>query len=207
MRKTSTPLTLSVLALVLACGSLISPQSSRAAGLDTSSRIIAPPRVAERQVVRYLVPKYSGAYTNSDVRWLVGRYFDVSVEAGVDPLVVIAQMDHETAHLSSYWSQRPRRNPAGIGVTGEPGEGVSFPRWSYSVDAHVGRLLAYALPRGAGTTRQKTLIARALSWRSLPDSYRGSARTIYGLQRRWGSDRYYARKLARAGDVIDAVPR
>jgi hypothetical protein len=102
MRNTSRPITLSALALVIAFGSVISPQSSHAAGLDTSSRIIAPPRVTERQVVRYLVPKYNGAYTNSDVHWMVGRYFDVSVESGVDPLVVIAQMDHETAHLSSY---------------------------------------------------------------------------------------------------------
>ena len=194
-----------VLALVIVFGSLVSPRSAHAAGLDTSARIIAAPRVTEGQVVRYLVPKYNGAYTNADIRWIVDRDFDVSVKAGVDPLVVIAQMDHETAHLSSYWSQRPRRNPAGIGVTGAPGAGVSFPRWSNSVDAHVGRLLAYALPKGAGTTEQKRLIAIALSWRPLPDSYRGSARTIHGLQSRWATDRYYAAKLARAGDAIDAT--
>ncbi|MDQ3092701.1 MAG: glucosaminidase domain-containing protein [Actinomycetota bacterium] len=94
--------------------------------------------MTEGQVVRYLVPKYNGAYTDADIRWIVGRDFDVSVKAGVDPLVVIAQMDHETGHLSSYWSQRPRRNPAGIGVTGAPGAGVSFPRWYHSVDAHIG---------------------------------------------------------------------
>jgi hypothetical protein len=205
MRTTSALIKLWALALVLAAGSLFSPQSAYAAGLDTSSRIIAPPRVTEGQVVRYLVPKYNGAYTDGDVRWIVDRYFDVAPNVGVDPLVVVAQMDHETAHLSSYWSQRPRRNPAGIGVTGAPGAGVSFPRWSDAVDAHVGRLLAYALPKGAGTAEQKRLIAIALSWRPLPDSYRGSARTIYGLQGRWATDRYYAAKLARAGDAIDAT--
>ena len=82
---------------------------------------------------------------------------------------------------------------------------MSFPRWSASVDAHVGRLLAYALPKGAGTAEQKRLIRIALSWRSLPDSKWGSARTIYGLQRRWASDPYYAAKLARVGDAIDAT--
>jgi Mannosyl-glycoprotein endo-beta-N-acetylglucosaminidase len=184
---------------------LVAPQSSHAVGLDTSSRIIASPRVTEGQAVRYLVPKYNGAYADADVRYIVDRDFDVSIKAGVDPLVVIAQMSHETANLSSYWSQRPRRNPAGIGVTGAPGAGVSFPRWSASVDAHVGRLLAYALPKGAGTAEQKRLIAIALSWRPLPDSKRGSARTIYGLQGRWATDRYYAAKLARVGDAIDAT--
>ena len=205
MRTMSAWIQLWALALVLAFGSLLLPQSSHAAGLDTSSRIIASPRVTEGQVARYLVPKYNGAYTDADVRYIVDRDFNVSIKAGVDPLVVSAQMDHETAHLSSYWSQRPRRNPAGIGVTGAPGEGVSFPRWSDSVDAHVGRLLAYALPKGTGTVEQKRLIARALSWRPLPDSYRGSARTIYGLQGRWATDRYYAAKLARTGDAIDAT--
>ena len=201
----STSIKLCALALVLAFGSLLLPQSSHAAGLSTSSRIIASPRVTEGQVVRYLEPKYNGAYTDADVRYIVGRDFDVSIKAGVDPLVVVAQMSHETAHLSSYWSQRPRRNPAGIGVTGAPGAGVSFPRWSASVDAHVGRLLAYALPKGAGTAEQKRLIAIALSWRPLPDSKRGSARTVYGLQGSWGSDPYYAAKLARVGDAIDAT--
>jgi hypothetical protein len=206
MLNRSRPIELWTLALVVAVASLISPQSSYAAGLDTSSRIIAPPRVTEGQVVRYLVPKYNGAYTDADVRYIVDRYFDVAPTVGVDPLVAIAQMSHETANLSSYWSQRPRRNPAGIGVTGAPGAGVSFPRWSDSVNAHVGRLLAYALPKGSGTDRQKRLIAIALSWRPLPDSYRGSAPTIYGLQGRWATDPEYAAKLARRGDVIDATP-
>ena len=147
MRNTPASIKLWALAVVIAFGSLVSPQSTHAAGLDPSSWIIAPPRVTEGQVVRYLVPKYNGEYTDANVRYIVGRDFDVAVRAGVDPLVVIAQMSHETGHLSSYWSQKPRRNPAGIGVTGAPGAGVSFPWWSDSVDAHVGRLLAYALPR------------------------------------------------------------
>ena len=205
MRNTSASIKPWALGLAIALGSLAPPASAHAAGLDTSSRIIASPRVREGQVVRYLVPKYNGRYTDADVRYIVDRDFDVALRVGVDPLVVAAQMDHETAHLSSYWSQRPRRNPAGIGVTGAPGEGVSFPRWRDSVDAHVGRLLAYALPKGAGTAEQKRLIAIALSWRPLPDSYRGSARTIYGLQGRWATDRYYAAKLARTGDAIDAT--
>ena len=204
-QSTSASIKLWALGVVVAVGSLISPPSTHAAGLDPSSRIVASPRVTEGQVVRYLAPKQNGAYTDADVRYIIGRDFDVAVKAGVDPLVVIAQMDHETGHLSSYWSQKPRRNPAGIGVTGAPGAGVSFPRWHQSVDAHVGRLLAYALPKGAGTAEQKRLIAIALSWRSLPDSYRGSARTIYGLQGRWATDRYYAAKLTRVGDAIDAT--
>ena len=43
----------------------------------------------------------------------------------LDPLVAVAQMVLETGNLTSFWSQTPRRNPAGIGVTGEPGAGDS----------------------------------------------------------------------------------
>ena len=55
MRKTSTPLTLSVLALVLACGSLISPQSSRAARARhelADNRAAASGRASGRPVSR-----------------------------------------------------------------------------------------------------------------------------------------------------------
>jgi hypothetical protein len=96
--------------------------------------------------------------------------------------LVIAQMIHETGNLTSPWSQRPNRNPAGIGVTGVPGAGVKFASWTNdAIPAHVGRVLAYALPEGRGTADQLTLIAKALSYRALPTRMRGSAPTLKQL--------------------------
>jgi hypothetical protein len=152
------------------------------------------------------------AIYNNDITRIVNTYQSIGDQVGLDWFLAIAQMAHETGSLTSWWSQPPRRNLAGIGVTGEwrpglpdgtpgpaPGPawawraelsrwlaGVSFPTWgSDAVPAHLGRLLAYALPEGMGDLAQQSLIARALSYRSLPASHRGSAPTIVGLNGRW----------------------
>ena len=97
-------------------------------------------------------------------------------------VIMIAQMIHETGALTSWWSQRPRRNPAGIGVTGQTRpekpatgawqfdeqagiwkEGVAFPSWKDdSIPAHVGRMLAYALKDSQANDAQRALIALSL---------------------------------------------
>jgi hypothetical protein len=117
-------------------------------------------------------------------------------------------MIEETAHLSSFWSQPPRHNMAGIGVTGEPGKGVSFPTATEGVRAQIGRLLAYALKPGTGTPDQRSLIKEALDFRDLPDDRRGVAPTLAGLAGpgRWAADLQYADKIARlANQVTGAV--
>ena len=54
-------------------------------------------------------------------------------------------------------------------------EGCSFPTWEHdAIPAHLGRLLAYALPAGQGTPAQQQLIAHALAIRPLPAAFRGA---------------------------------
>ena len=87
---------------------------------------------------------------------------------GIRADVAVAQMLHETDYLRSWWSQPPRRNLAGIGVTGltqhlykpknsvefwaykqENGtwyEGCSFDNFWEAVDAHLAHLSAYIWP-------------------------------------------------------------
>jgi hypothetical protein len=96
---------------------------------------------------------------------IAGDYFAES--HGLDPLVAASQMILETAHLTSFWSQPPRHNMAGIGVTGEPGKGVSFPSAHVGIRAQLGRLLAYALKPGTETPGQRSLIEEALNFRPL----------------------------------------
>jgi hypothetical protein len=169
------------------------------------SKLLAPPRVNTARAERFLILRPNGEYTDADVRHILTQYFTVAPGVGLDPLTAVAQMELETAFLSSFWAARPRRNPAGIGVTGQPGAGISFPSWVVSVRAHLGRLLAYALPAGTGTAAQKALIAEALTWRPLPSSKRGSAPTIRGLARSWATDPAYAGKIVRiANDMLRA---
>ena len=158
----------------------------------------------------------SRIYSPYDIQSIVKDYQEIGHQAGIDWFVAIAQMAHETGSLTSWWCDRPRRNPAGIGVTGHTitseqyaqnplrypldrwafnwafngqgcyAEGVSFPTWKgHAIPAHLGRLLAYALPEGQGTPEQRQLIDLALGVRGLPAELRGCARGWADLDGRW----------------------
>jgi hypothetical protein len=167
--------------------------------------IVGAPSGTAAQAIDWLAPRADG-YTPDDVATIVEAYARVGSAAGIDWFLALAQMAYETGHLTSWWAQRPRRNPAGIGVTGQtlPGEpdqppgaewtwdgeqwreGWSFLSWAgHSVPAHLGRLLAYALTDAQANTTQQQLIASALAYRPLPSSYRGAAPTIARLNGRW----------------------
>jgi hypothetical protein len=175
-------------------------------------------------------PAPAGDYTVSDVhRSILPVYWKLCTEMGLDPVIVIAQLAHETDWLTSFWAQRPQRNPAGIGVTGDwrplsdpqpyPPElwrintdrkrweyGLSFATWAGdSIPAHIGRLLAYALPAGEGTLEQQLLITRALGIRPLPGNYRGVAPTLRGLNGRWAAGQGYADALASVANRLTGV--
>jgi hypothetical protein len=141
-------------------------------------------------------------YTPAEVDEIITRYITGCAQLGIDALVALAQLALETTWLTSSWSAPPRRNPAGIGVTGEPGAGIRFPAWDLAVVAHLGRLLAYALPWGAGTQTQKAAIAAALAWRPLPDTRRGIATTVGGLVGTWAVDPEYGKSLIRVAAQI-----
>lgn len=169
--------------------------------ITRDSTLLGPPPVGLDQCQRYLVKKHrakaaaDGAYSDDDVRWITRLYFETAAPAGLNPVLALAQMAEETDNLTSEWSQPPRRNPAGIGVTGEPGKGLSFPNWATAVRAHVGRLLAYAVAPGTETPAQQALIDEALGLRPLPANLRGAAPSLGGLTGKWAADPKYADKL------------
>jgi hypothetical protein len=170
--------------------------------ITADTALLAPSRAPAAQAQHYLLARAHGGYSDADVRSIVADYYATATAVGLDPLLVVAQMAEETAHLTSFWSQRPRRNFAGIGVTGKSGEGLSFPDLKTAVDAHSGRLLAYALPVDAGNQDQNQLIKEALSFRMLPDRLRGAAPTLRGLAGTWAHDPHYADKLAGVANDI-----
>jgi hypothetical protein len=172
--------------------------------------LLGPASGSAAQAIAWLSAR--SVYADYDVNRIVSTYQRIGDSVGLDWFLAIAQMAHETGSLTSWWSQAPRRNPAGIGVTGEwrpglpdgsqgppPGPawawssplgrwlaGVSFATWaSDAIPAHLGRLLAYALPSGQGDPAQRALVDQALGYRSLPASHRGVAPTILGLNGRW----------------------
>lgn len=178
---------------------------------DTDSPILNRPQASAAQCANYLVPRLGVDYTAHDVRAvIIPAYFTIAESVGVDPVLAIAQMCHETGHLSSWWCARPRRNPAGIGVTGayrpirpERGawqkshdsgiwyEGCAFATWQLAIAAHVGRLAAYA------SNEDSPLVLNALAVRALPARYRGCAPTLKGLGGTWAyPGKTYAFRLA-----------
>ena len=170
--------------------------------------IIGPASGSADAAARWITARCSPSYTAFDVTAIVARYRELGASVEVDWFLALAQLAHETGNLTSWWSQRPRRNPAGIGVTGRalPGEddappgpawawdsaaqrwreGVSFPTWNdHAIPAHLGRLLAYARTDATASAEQRQLISEAMAVRPLPADYRGVAPMISGLDGRW----------------------
>ena len=170
--------------------------------VTTRSKLLAKPRATADQAYEFIVAKPNGEYSDKDVRTIVDLYWKEAPAVGLDPLLMVVQMAHETGYLSSDWAARPKRNPAGIGVTGEPGKGVKFPSWSKAVRAHLGRVLAYAIPKGGENPAQAKLIKEALEWRALPDDYRGVAAQLGGFTKKWATDKKYGDKLAKLANDI-----
>jgi hypothetical protein len=168
-------------------------------------------------------------YSDAAIAEIAGGYWAVCGAAGVDPWLAAAQGCHETGNLRSFWCARPRRNPAGLGVTGEirpdrdpdpgPGwaldaaahvyrRGLSFAGWvDQSIPAHVGRLLRYALPATARLSpEQARIVAQALAARGLPVAYFGTAPTLAGLDGRWAVGQGYGARIAAIANVLRGTP-
>ncbi|HEY7630590.1 MAG TPA: N-acetylmuramoyl-L-alanine amidase [Thermoleophilaceae bacterium] len=174
----------------------------RTGAVTPDTTLLGGSHAPARKAVAFLLSQDHGDYSDNDVRHIVANYYATAPAVGLDPLIVVAQMSEETGHLTSFWSQRPRRNPAGIGVTGEPGQGVSFPDWKTAVRAHTGRLLAYAIPKGSENPAQAALIEEALSFRPLGDEHRGVAPTLKGLVHQWAADPNYDKVLSAVANQI-----
>jgi hypothetical protein len=177
--------------------------------ITANDRIIADPRVTQDKAVSYILNrKPKAAYSTSDFHNLiVPAYFAITNQCGVDPCMALAQAIHENANFSSWWVQVPRRNPAGVGVTGESRttaphpedvnawaykmenkryyKGLVFDTWQLAALAHVGRLLAYATTVSERTTTQQRIVDQALAFRPLPLRLQGVAPTLAGLNGKW----------------------
>lgn len=203
----------------------LAPAPPAAATITADSPIIAPARCTQAQAAAFILSRPHPHYTSADIRLsILPAYFEVCARVGVDPCVALAQLVHETGNLSSFWSSRPQRNPAGIGVTGQTSKskpatgtswawdggrrlwayGLSFPSWaSHAIPAHVGRLVAYAVPLFQRTPAQQALVEQALAYRPLPATVAGVAPTLRGLDGRWAMPgQGYGAKLATIADAI-----
>jgi hypothetical protein len=192
--------------------------------ISADSPVFAPPQATTAQALAYIERRPYAEYTRGDMADVIlPTYWKVCTEVGLDPLLAIAQLIHETDNLCSWWAARPRRNPAGLGVTGRSSpskplqsawverdgtwqEGLCFASWQDgAIPAHIGRLLAYALSDEQANAAQRALIGRALVLRPLPAQNRGVAPTLRGLNGHWAvPGTTYAQEIARIANAIVA---
>lgn len=181
-------------------------QRPTTAAITEHYRILGPNSITTNQALAFLLAQPGMAYREASLRNEILPAYEIEcAAAGVDLGVAIAQLCHETGSLTSFWSQRPQRNPAGIGVTGhwragqatdpDPGPlwayntqrrrwevGMSFPSWKdHAIPAHVWRLLGYAATDAQLTPSQRVRLASVTRDRPLPPSARGSALTLREL--------------------------
>lgn len=195
--------------------------------VSRESTIVHAPRCTIENAVNYLKNK-NGWYTENELSTIiVPAYFRYGQEMGIDPCIAIAQLVHETGFLTSWWSNRPRRNPAGIGVTGQTSntppnddknwaynpqnqkwhKGLSFASWeNNAVPSHIARLFVYSVPSQFWTKVQTEFVAKYTADRPVPPKFMGCAPTLAGLEGTWAfPGKGYADKLAlHANGIIRA---
>lgn len=185
------------------------------------SPLIGPPHADARTVLDAILTRPHG-YNPDMVGVIVGLYWSICEAVGLDPVLALAQLVHETGNLTSFWSQPPQHNPAGIGVNGRAQaerppsasgwayntqrnmweQGVSFPNWPAAVQAHVGRLVAYATNPDVRTDAQASLVKTALKWRKLAEGVQGAAPTLRGLGGRWAPSASYGERIAETANRL-----
>lgn len=178
--------------------------------MTDTTPLLGPASGSSAAAIAYLSARCDPSYDRAAITEIVTAYQHWGERGGLDWFLALAQMAHETGSLTSFWSLRPQRNPAGLGVDGSAVDGVpsdpppqptgwayntqrhrwekglSFPSWvDESVPAHVGRLLAYTLRDDETNAAQAQLIQQALAWRPLPAEKRGVARSYVALNGRW----------------------
>lgn len=183
--------------------------------------ILAPSSGNAQQCLDYILRRNHGEYTQWDIQHkILYVYFHYS--ASIDPVMLVAQMIHETGNLTSWWSARPRRNPAGIGVTGRIAsrhinpagkwaihpdgykhEGNSYLDWTNGIWCHIGRVLCYRFKRSGGTAQQRWLMDEAHRDRPFPLAFQGRHHTWEDLNGRWAvPGTTYAQSIARIAEEI-----
>jgi hypothetical protein len=119
--------------------------------------IVGKSTVPKERALEFLLSRNPNA-----PREVVDIYYELEDIWGFKADLLLSQNFHETDYLRSWWSAPPRRNPAGIGVTGHKqkenpnsnafafndsegvwAQGYSFADWRASAMAHFAHMCAY----------------------------------------------------------------
>ena len=181
---------------------------------NNKGTLLSKPSRTHDQLIKYVLNKTKTTinYTPLEICQIVQYYWKYGIRVGIDPVIAVVQMLHETGNLTSWWSMRPRRNPAGLGVNGRKiynqgqkdllngldvevwhynevnslwEHGHVFSSWNQAVRAHIGHLLCYALEDSDMNKQQRYISQCSPRRKKMPSIYRGCARVITDLNGRW----------------------
>ncbi len=218
------PLGLKVQDVLKYLGESGAPPAPPSSQIAPDTAVLGAPRATMDQATRYLVKRGTDrSYTPEDVRLIANFYWLSSQMIGLDPLLLFSQMVHETGGLTSWWCLRPRRNPAGIGVTGEtnrqrgqPGidwaydahmglwkRGHVFASWDLGIKAHAAHLMTYAVTLDEMSEIQNRMLGFDPRFLAIPEHVRGTVKTLGDLDGKWAvPGNGYGKKIATIANTI-----
>jgi hypothetical protein len=162
--------------------------------ITAASPILGPASGTRDKVIAHIESQLpAGSEYAGSVAEIVGHYWTHAPGVRVDPFLAAAQLVLETDGLRGPWAGRAagrllRRVDAG--------SGLAFARWEDTVQAHLGRLLAFALTDAELAPDQLAMIRHAPRYPPLAPPQRGTVRTAGALTGRWDTgDPAYAGNL------------
>ena len=176
--------------------------------------LIAPSRGTAQQAIGF--GKASGAlapYVD-----YVNEVYRIAPLLNLDALLVVAQSSEETDHwTSSWWASR--RNPAGLGITGDAAQDAASQTFASGADAargQIAHMLAYvgdgAHTGDNGATEALLGIPQILTlydkrWSSVANAgLWGTVKKLADLSGKWATDPQYAVSIAAHANGILAMP-
>jgi hypothetical protein len=169
--------------------------------MKTTDKLMAPTRGSAQTALDFF-SRVSGVYNRADVVLYVNEVYRIAPLVGIDASIVVAHGSHETNYFRSDW-WRYRKNPAGMGVTGDPQQNSESPRFATGVEAaraHVAHYVLYA----TGTIKSPLSSADDPRYAAYIEEYGNvvKATTIEGLTNTWAWDDDFHEGVVRQGNEI-----
>ena len=187
--------------------------------MRVTDRLIALSRGTLDQALLYAA-RWTFPSGDQPVRDYLTEVYRLAPILGIDASIAVAQSAHETGGTltgrpwhSKWWGER--RNPAGIGITGDPDENEQSRTWPNGTEAarsHLGHILVYALgPSDAASLWFRRAADTGRLLRDTDPRYEAylaaygnvaRAQTIAELAGTWAVDPDYAAKIVARGTAM-----
>ncbi|HEV2088306.1 MAG TPA: SH3 domain-containing protein [Cryptosporangiaceae bacterium] len=177
------------------------PAGGEEAPFDVTNSIVGPVRGSADEAIAFA--RAAGAQRMDQVELYIREVHRVAPQVGFDPAIIVAQSALETGYWkSSWWVQR--LNPAGLGVTGDPGQNAASPTFANgTIAAHAQLAHMHAEVFGRSQPLPEILQGKDPTYQQVfAAGWAGTIRTIEDLAGTWAVDPEYHFKIVRVAREI-----